>query len=324
MKQGIIITSVIALALIVGGARAGGTALAQDEMGTSSKSDNTNVPAKRKGNAFGNALKSPFKALGRLFGGGKGNKLQRLSEKDVKKFESVGAVRIVDARTPVAESPTPTAPTAAAAAGDLLSRGRHLLGQGYLNDAIATLSQAVSADQKLGEAYNLLGIAYDRKGMPRLAADSFKQALRATPKDAQALNNYGYLLYRVGEYEQAVNQLKRAAKISPADQRVWNNLALAQCGLGKYDEAYKSFARAGGEFKARMNIAGMLTRADRNEDALEHYEAARRLQPASPLVARHLVELYRRTGRASQAEETLRSLNASKGVEVTSLKGDSN
>src|SRR5215213_10228802 len=46
------------------------------------------------GNGFVRALTAPFKAIGRLFGGGKKNddgKLQRISKKDLKKFESVPA-----------------------------------------------------------------------------------------------------------------------------------------------------------------------------------------------------------------------------------------
>src|SRR5437773_415363 len=46
-----------------------------------------------EGNRFVRALTAPFRALGRLFGGGKKNsdKLQRLSKKDIEKFESTPA-----------------------------------------------------------------------------------------------------------------------------------------------------------------------------------------------------------------------------------------
>lgn len=44
------------------------------------------------GNSFVRALKAPFRAIGRLFGRGKNdNKLQRISQKDIKKFESATA-----------------------------------------------------------------------------------------------------------------------------------------------------------------------------------------------------------------------------------------
>src|SRR5262245_436721 len=57
----------------------------------------------KSGNGFVRVLKAPFQAIGRLFGAGKknDNKLERLSEKDVKKFETAGTVRVVDATTAI-------------------------------------------------------------------------------------------------------------------------------------------------------------------------------------------------------------------------------
>src|SRR5215212_6672992 len=85
-------------------------------------------------NTFVRVLKVPVKAIGRLFGVGKkddDNKLQRLSRKDVKKFESVGAAKVVDARTTGFETPAPTAENAALApANENLERGRALLNRG--------------------------------------------------------------------------------------------------------------------------------------------------------------------------------------------------
>ena len=55
-----------------------------------------NGQTKGKGNVFVRALKAPFKAIGRLFGGGKkkdDNKFHRLTEKDVKQFESTKECR---------------------------------------------------------------------------------------------------------------------------------------------------------------------------------------------------------------------------------------
>src|ERR1043165_1278797 len=65
-------------------------AAARDDDGQS-KGDNT----------FVRVLKAPFKAIGHIFGLGKknDNKIARLREKDVKKFEAVGTAKVVDART---------------------------------------------------------------------------------------------------------------------------------------------------------------------------------------------------------------------------------
>src|SRR4030095_7202395 len=51
----------------------------------------TSTDSKKGGNKVVKALAAPFKAFGRLFGGHKDkNKLERMTEKDAEKFESVG------------------------------------------------------------------------------------------------------------------------------------------------------------------------------------------------------------------------------------------
>ena len=263
----------------------------------------TDEKPKKKGNRFARFFKAPFKAVGKLFNGGDDNKVCRMSEKDSAKFESAPLLRVDDSVTPHEKSTGDGGGTAK----DYLARGRAMFDQGRLNEAIKELSRAVSLDSHLSEAHNLLAVAYDRKGLHERARESFERALDHET-DAQTLNNLGYSLYVSGNYRAAVSRLKRAAKLAPADERIWNNLALAQCRLGKYDDAYKSFARSGGEYQGRLNVAAMLERAGREEQAIEHYEAARRQQPASELVLRRLVELYARNGQGDKAEQVRRTL----------------
>src|SRR5688572_33161202 len=64
---------------------------------------------KNDGNRFVRVITFPFKAIGRMFGRGgdkkDDNKFHRLSEKDVKKFDSSKFSRVIDARsTPAARS----------------------------------------------------------------------------------------------------------------------------------------------------------------------------------------------------------------------------
>ncbi len=225
------------------------------------------------GNAFARVLKAPFKAIGRLFGRGKkdDNKLHRLSQKDVKKFESAEVTRIVDARSVPPEATS----DADMSAKERLERGRALLDNGNLNEAIAELSLTTSVDPRLAEAYNLLGVAYHRKGMPELARKSFETSLKLDKKNPQTLNNLGYLLYSNSDYKGAHDRLKKASRLAPDDVRILNNLALAQSQLGKFDDAYKNFARAGGEIEGRLNVANRLEIAGHSDKAREHYEAAR-------------------------------------------------
>lgn len=262
---------------------------------------------KKKGGLFGKIFKAPLKAVGRLFGkGDDAGRVARMSERDAARFESAGVLRVEDR-----DNAAPDASDRGGSARDYLERGRQMLEAGRLNEAVAELSRAVSLDPKLGQAHNLLAVAYDRKGLHDRAQDSYKRAADAGGDgDAQALNNLGYSLYLAGNYRAAVDRLKRAARLAPADARILNNLALAQVRLGKYDDAYKNFARAGGEFSAHTNVAALLVRVGREERAVEHLEAARRLRPDSQNVLRQLAELYGHSGRADRAAEARQALAA--------------
>ncbi|MGI9106789.1 MAG: tetratricopeptide repeat protein [Pyrinomonadaceae bacterium] len=278
--------------------------VASDGAPTGTAQDVATVEAapKKKGNRFARFFKAPFKAVGKLLGGSD-DKVRRLSEKDVAKFESAPVLRVDDSRTPTETKANDGGETAK----DHLARGRALLEEGHLNEAVRHLSRAVSLNARLSEAHNLLAVAYDRKGLHERARESFERALDREV-DAQTLNNLGYSMYVNGNYRAAVERLKRAAKLAPADERILNNLALAQCRLGKYDDAYKNFARSGGEYNGRLNVAAMLERAGREEQAIAHYEAARRLQPASEVALRRLVNLYERNQRPDKAEQARRAL----------------
>ena len=230
-----------------------------------------------KGNVFVRAFKAPFKAIGRLFGGGKKkdeNKFHRLTEKDVKQFKSSPSPRLIG----VTNADQPAAETAAVTPGDAkahLELGRSLLNKGQLKDAIAELSKAVSLDEKIAEAHSLLGVAYQFKGLPDWAKREFEIALKLDKNNPQIMNNYGYLLYINGDYKEALERLSKASKLAPNDARILNNLAMAQSSLGKYDDAFDNFVRAGGEVYGRISIANRLQLAGRTDEAIKYFEAAK-------------------------------------------------
>lgn len=250
---------------------------------------------KKKGNKVVKVLTAPFKAFGRLFGGGNNeNKIQRMTEKDAERFASSPVTRVEDARTVKRVS-------TASSAREHLESGREFLVNGSYNEAISELSTAVSLDPKLTEAHNLLGVAFDKKGFRDRAKESFERAVKLE-EDAETLNNLGFALYQNGNYRAAIDRLKRAAKLAPTDERILNNLGLAYCRLGKIDEAYKAFARATGPLTGNLNTAKMLERFGREDDAIRYYESARQIDPNNSLALRRLSDLYHRVGRTSDAE----------------------
>jgi len=264
----------------------------------------------KSGNKVVKILAAPFKAFGRLFSHKDDNKLQRMTAKDAEKFESVGVSRVDDSRTP-----EPKRLALANSAREHLANGRSYLLNGQINEAIAELSTAASLDPKLIEAHNLLGVAYDKKGLADRAKESYERAVKIEPEDAQILNNLGFSLYQNGNYRAAVDRLKRAVKLAPTDERILNNLGLALCRLGKFDDAYKHFARAAGPLTGNLNTARMLERFGREDDAIRYYEEARRIDPTSTMALKRLADLYKRTGKAEQSQAVTNMLA---GVSVSS------
>jgi len=257
----------------------------------------TDQPKKKGGNKVVKVLAAPFKAFGRLFGGGDDrNKVHRMTEKDAERFESAGVTRIEDVRNPKVKRES-----ASGDARDHLEAGREYLIEGRYNEAISELSLATSLDPKLTEAHNLLGVAYDKKGFGDRAKESFERAVKID-EDADTLNNLGFSFYQNGNYRAAVDRLKRAAKLAPNDERILNNLGLAYCRLGKIDEAYKAFARATGPLTGNLNTAKMLERFGREDVAIRYYEAAREIDPSNSIALRRLADLYQRIGRMTESD----------------------
>ena len=279
--------------------------------------DSAGATTQKRGNGFVRALSAPFRALGRLFGGGKKNDQQarRITNKDVEKFEANKLSRIKDATTPEVTTPANSAPATPPSAAEFekyLDRARQLLGAGDVNGAISELTTATAINQRSAEANKLLGVAYESKGWRDSALRSFEMAVTLDEDNPEHLNNLGYLLYKNGDYDRANRLLKRAAKIAKTNPRIWNNLGLVQCERGKFDDAYESFVRAVGEYQGHLNVAAQLQQHGRAKDAIKHLEHAQAMRPNSTDVLNKLVSLYEMTGRVSDAETARRTLIALK------------
>jgi Tfp pilus assembly protein PilF len=275
------------------------------------------TPQKKGGNKVVKVLAAPFKAFGRLFGHKDNNKIERMSEKDADRFTSAGVTKVEDARTVESKKIS-----VEGSAKEHLEAGRAYLLEGRYSEAVSELTTATSLDPKLTEAHNLLGVAYDKKGFSDRAKDSYERAVKTDSDDPETLNNLGFSLYQNGNYRAAVDRLKRAAKLAPTDERILNNLGLALVRLGKIEDAYKSFARAGGPLVGNLNMARMLERFAREDDAIKYYEAARQIDANNTFALRRLADLYQRVGKTVEAENArvaIASLSNSTGS-VASLE----
>jgi hypothetical protein len=323
--------------------------------------DSTDGSNKKGGNAFVRALAAPFRALARLFGGGRKDSRpadaakakQEPTKTNVATNLSAVAARTppTSANSPAAVTPTTLPPLGASPASpaqttaatvttpaeppvvtgtrdpkasapftplvvgvshDPISQGRALINEGLIESAISELSVAAATGVNLLEANNLLGLAYDHRGQHKEAQGFYERALGVAPNDAHVINNLGYSLYLDDRPREALAKLKLAARLDPSSREIFNNLGFVCGKLAKYDDAFRNFARAGGELYARYQTGALLEAAGRDRDAIKHYEAARRIDPASTDVLRRLINLYNRTGQRDKAEAAERALDQPK------------
>ena len=250
-----------------------------------------------------------FKAI---FGGGKKKKpVEKISDKDIKKFEASEVTRVNDAKTPkLGPATQPGTTLDYRSLAERIQRGREFLNAGQVNEAITELTTAAALAPKSGEVRTLLGVAYDRKGWGGRAREEFEAALQDPNDQATHLNNLGFLLYRQGYYDDSVKHLKRAAKLNSTEPKILNNLVLVQLAAQKYDDAYKTSVQLFGEFAARLKIARELAWHGHEKDAIKQLEKARALQPESTEVLSQLAKLYDTTNQGEKAQSAREKLAA--------------
>jgi len=156
-------------------------------------------------------------------------------------------------------------------------------GDGQLTTALDEVKQAIAADPKMSEAFNLRGLIYAGLGDPGLAEDSFRRALQLAPRDADVMQNYGWFLCIQKRYPEATAQFEQALA-QPQNRDITRTL-LAQ-----------------GVCEAR---AGQLPEAERT--LLRAYA----LDAANPAIALNLSEVLFQRGEYERARFYIRRVNAS-------------
>lgn len=361
---------------------------ADAEASVDTSADEGSQPSKPKGNSFARALSAPFRALARLFGGGRKTEAskkpapqpsqQTTAQAEVRqeaapsesKLQAQASAQPAEVRAPQVEPvTTPAAPavesvrargdselnrspegtpspegvrivrpeageTAEAlrpkmwiplivgVPSDPVSQGRALLQHGYIQEAIAELQvAATTVGPQLAEANNLLGLAYDRLGWHKQAAEAYERALTVSPKDWIVIANLGYSLYLADDYAGALRRLNQASKLAPSEPVIYNNLGIVNARLGRQGDAFKNFARASNDYEAHVKLAGILEEQRRDKEAVKHYEAALRIQPGASAVLERLVPLYERTGARDKADTARRALSQPKNPQKTATGG---
>ena len=206
-------------------------------------------------------------------------------------------------------------------------RGRH-------DEALQEFRRVIDTDPEFGEAYNNIGIVERSRGRTQEAEEAFRRALKASPefagaysnlallledrrefaeaesllrqavkrapKDPDIRSNLGALLHLLGRDEEAVQELSRATTLDPHSASAWNNLGTALGRLGRPAEEMAAYRRAlsldPSSAEVHYNLGRALLRAGQMEEGKGEIEAARRLRPNDPDLARKIEEVLEGTG----------------------------
>ncbi len=172
--------------------------------------------------------------------------------------------------------------TPAARARDAYSRAAELDAQGNHQAALSLLWEAAGLAPHDADIQNSLGEALERLGALDAAVDAYRAALAERPSFKKASNNLTLALVKGGKGPEAVVRAQALVAANPDDPDRYFTLGLAQSEQD-VNEAIRSFHRAlelnPRHTLARYNLALVLRRADRLNDAIDELQRAIAIEP---------------------------------------------
>jgi tetratricopeptide (TPR) repeat protein len=167
--------------------------------------------------------------------------------------------------------------------------------------------------------YNDLGFVLERLGMPEQAAEEYRKALELDPESASARYNLGASLVRSGEFAKAEGHLRTALKKNPNTQ-TYTALGIALWQLDRVDEAIanlRAAIKADPKNAAPYDTLGtILIQQGKLEEAASTYRDLIRNRP-SAAAHQELAQVLTRLGRTEEARkemEMAKALDRSRGA----------
>ncbi len=110
--------------------------------------------------------------------------------------------------------------------------------------SIAELKKSVSIYPSFTDAWNQLGVIYDRLNKPDSAVYFYETALKYNPTDPTVHNNIGTVFFKHGNYSEAIKAFSRACELNPNYAEAFANLGSCYGMQKDYNTAINNFNRA--------------------------------------------------------------------------------
>ncbi|MCI0459219.1 MAG: tetratricopeptide repeat protein [Gemmataceae bacterium] len=160
--------------------------------------------------------------------------------------------------------------------------------------AEASFRDALAVNKQFPEGWYSLGNALRETGELDRAAEAFREAARLRPKYTEAHFNLGNVYARLGLYEKAIAAYRDAIAAGPGFADAHMSLGTALAFLKKYAEAETSDRTAlerGAKPQAAVNLAILLQRLGRFEEALDLLKRVQKQQPPRDPARQHAESL---------------------------------
>ena len=161
--------------------------------------------------------------------------------------------------------------------------------QQRLPEAGKTLQKLLAQDNRNAEAHKLMGLTLFFYKEYTLAERELARSLELKPHDEEALYYLGRVYYTQNNFAPAVEAFRKLTDWNPKSYKAYDNLGLCYEALEKPDEAVVAFTRAQELARAQdpsydwpfANLADMLIKQNRSEEALSYAREAARINPRS-------------------------------------------
>ncbi len=159
-----------------------------------------------------------------------------------------------------------------------------------------------------GDAYGTMGQLLLAYGLYDAAEPALLNAAELRPDDARWPYYLGHLYQNQGQPEAAAARYERVLALAPKDVPAHVHLASVYRDLGRDRDAgalLKKALRLDPRCAAAHYLLGQLAGPDETAEAIRHYEAVLRLQPAASIVQNALGLAYRRQGDLERSRQHL-------------------
>lgn len=104
-------------------------------------------------------------------------------------------------------------------------------------------NKALNEDSKNANAYNVLGLCYNRLDNLPEAEKNYLKAIEAQPRFEDPYINLGHVYNRAGQYTKEVSYLEKAIKLNPKATLSYKNLGVSYIAQNQEDKAIEAWKR---------------------------------------------------------------------------------